>query len=95
MTALPYPPTLDFYRRADCELCDEARHALQQVLEDRARRGEPTPRVRYIDVDADATLAERYDTLVPVIAIGGQELTLVAGYRQIETLLDRVMPRRA
>ena len=95
MSTPPYPPTLDFYRRADCELCDEARGFLQQVLEDRARRGEATPRVRYVDVDTTEELRTAYGARVPVIAVGGQELALASSYRQIEAFLDRTLPRRA
>jgi glutaredoxin len=95
MSALPYSPTLDFYRRADCPPCAEARALLQQVLEDRARRGQPTPRVRYIDVDEDETTRERYGALLPVLAIAGDELSLAPSYRQIEALIERAMPRRA
>ena len=44
MTSSPSQPTLDFYRRDGCEPCDEARSALQAVMEDRAktRRSEPS-----------------------------------------------------
>jgi glutaredoxin len=95
MSTVPYPATLDFYRRAGCEPCDDARAWLQQVLEERSRGGESTPRVRYIDVDGSDELRAAFGARVPVIAIGGQELALVTSYRQIELFVDRVLGRRA
>jgi glutaredoxin len=95
MSIVPYPTTLDFYRSADCEPCSEARAFLQQVLEDRARRGEQTPRVRYVDIDSDPELRRTFGALVPVIALGGQQLPLVTSYRQIDFFIDRVLGRRA
>lgn len=95
MTSLPSSDTLVFYHRDGCTLCDEARLSLQQVLEDRVKRGDQAPRVRYVDIDADEDLAARYGTLVPVLALGGQELPLMTGYRQIAAFLDRAIGRRA
>lgn len=89
----PTLPTLDFYARDGCHLCDEARADLQAALEDRVRRGDPIARVRTIDVDADEELKQRYGGLVPVMAIGGSELTLVMGRRTIERFLDRTLGR--
>ncbi|HVM30460.1 MAG TPA: glutaredoxin family protein [Candidatus Limnocylindrales bacterium] len=80
--------TLEFYRRRDCAACDEARATLQQVLEDRATRGEPVPRVRYIDVDSDELLRTTHGPRVPVLAASGQELSLAAGYRRIARFVD-------
>lgn len=89
----PTLPTLDFYARDGCHLCDEARADLQAVLENRVRRGDPIARVRVLDVDADAELKRRYGGLIPVMAIGGNELTLVMGRRTIEHFLDRTLGR--
>jgi glutaredoxin len=89
------PTTLDFYRRDACEACDEARHALQQVLEDRARRGDPNPRVRYVDVDRDPALTASHGPRVPVLSLAGQELSLAMGYRQISLFLERSLARLA
>ena len=95
MTSLPYPPTLVFYRRDRCAICDEARLTLQEVLEDRARAGDRVPRVRFVDIDADAALAERYGGLVPVLALNDLEVPLLSGYRQIAAFLDRALGRLA
>jgi peroxiredoxin len=95
MTSLPSSDTLVFYRRDGCSVCDEARLSLQQVLEDRVKRGDAAPRVRYVDIDADADLVDRYGAFVPVIALADQELALSSSYRQIATFLDCAIGRRA
>ncbi|MEO6350478.1 MAG: glutaredoxin family protein [Candidatus Limnocylindrales bacterium] len=95
MTPSPIGPTLKFYRRDGCDPCDEARLALQQVLEDRVRRGEPIPRVRFVDVTTEADLEKTYGPRIPVLAIGDAELSLTVSYRSIATFLDRVLGRAA
>jgi glutaredoxin len=91
----PSQATLTFYRRRACEACEEARHALQQVLEDRARRGEPVPRVRYLDVDEDPALRASHGPRVPVLALAGNELSMTFGHRQIALFLERHLARLA
>ncbi len=84
-------PTLDFYRRDGCHLCDEARQALQSVMEERARRGQPNPRVRVINLAERPELEDRYGLRIPVIALGDTEIALVTSARAIAVFLDRVM----
>lgn len=88
-------PTLLFYARDGCELCDEARADLQAVLEERVRRGDPIARVRVVDIDRDEELKARYGGLIPVIAIDGEELSLAMGRRTIERFLERAIGRLA
>lgn len=88
-------PTLTLFRRADCQLCDEGRDALQVALEERARLGEPLPAVTSVDIDADPTLIARYGDLIPVMAIGGDELHLATSGRRIRLFLDRALGRLA
>lgn len=95
MTSSPPQPTLDFYRRAGCEPCDEARLSLQAVLEERARRGDRIPRVRYRNVDESPGLESAFGARVPVIAIGAEELSLTISERSIASFLDRVLGRVA
>ena len=90
MALIPVP-TLDFYRRDDCGMCDDARRALQALMEERARRGSPNPRVRYVNVSGRPELEERYGARVPVIAVGADEISLVTSGRAIAVFLDRVM----
>jgi len=95
MTLTSPTTTITFYRRDDCSLCDEARVALQAVLEQRALRGDPGARVRVIDVDASTELEAIYGARVPVITVGEQELALATSARAIGTFLDRVLGRVA
>jgi len=95
MTSSPPQPTLDFYRREGCPPCDEARIALQQVLEARARRGDRNPRVRYLDVADSPVLESKFGPRVPVLALGGDQLSLTVSERSIANFLDRVLGRPA
>ena len=95
MTTSPTQPTLNFYRRDGCEPCDEARLVLQAVLEERVRRGEPIPRVRYRNVAESQELESAFGTRVPVIALGDDELDLILSERSITQFLDRVLGRAA
>ncbi len=88
-------PTLLFYRRAGCEPCDEARATLQQVLEDRVRRGDPIPSVRYVDVATDPDTEAAFGARVPVLKLGEAEISLTVSRRSIERLLDQVAGRAA
>jgi glutaredoxin len=56
-------PKVILYTRKGCHLCDEALAALK-------RQG-LTPQL--VDIDADATLCERYNDCVPVVEIDGNE----------------------
>jgi hypothetical protein len=95
MTSSLHQSTLDFYRRDGCEPCDEARSTLQAVMEDRARRGDPNPRVRYRDVSESPDLESQFGPRVPVLAIGTDELALSISARSIERFLDRNLGRVA
>ena len=95
MTDAPALPTLDFYQRADCSTCDEARYALQQVLEDRVQRGVPIPRVRYIDIGGHSAFEAQFGYLVPVLVVSGRQLSLTTSYQAIARFLDSVLPRIA
>lgn len=88
-------PTLLFYARDGCELCEEARDVLQAALESRVQRGDAIARVREVDIAADPELAARYGDLIPVLSMNGVELPLAMGRRAIDAFLDRVLPRLA
>jgi hypothetical protein len=84
-------PTLRFYERAACELCDEARRALQAVLEERVIAGMVVPRVHQVDVAADPDTERDYGYRIPVLAMGGQELSLAMGQRAIRRFLAEAL----
>jgi len=95
MSLSPSLPTLDFYSRDGCHLCDEARADLQAVLEERVLRGDPIARIREVNLSDQPELESRYGALIPVLALNGQELTLAMGRRAIDTFLGRVLGRLA
>ena len=89
------PPVLTVYRREGCHLCDDARQILQVLLEERARRGEPVPRIREVDIDTDPALHDRYFLRIPVFAIGTDEIELVTSGLAIGRFLERTLPQLA
>ncbi len=95
MTHSPDLPTLTFYARDGCHLCDEARADLQAVLEDRVKRGEPIARVRVVNLDTHPELRERYNDVIPVMKLHGSELPLAMGQRTINRFLDQALGRLA
>jgi hypothetical protein len=95
MTHSPNLPTLDFYARAGCEMCDEARLDLQVALEQRVLRGDPIVNIREVDISADPDLQSRYGPVIPVLSLNGLELTLANGNRSISLFLDRALGRAA
>jgi glutaredoxin len=60
---------LDFYYREDCHLCDAMRKAL--VVFNRNRQ---TIDWREIDIDRDTDLIRKFDTQIPVLCLGEQEI---------------------
>lgn len=75
MSALPLPE-ISLYTRPGCGLCEEARSALQGILEDRATRGDAIARVNEIDITTDPDLENRYFDIIPVVEFGGRRLDL-------------------
>jgi glutaredoxin-like protein DUF836 len=95
VTDSPALPTIDFYTRTGCHICDEARVTLQTVLEERAKRGDPIARVRFVDLHERPDLEADYGAWVPVLQLGGQKLTLSSTYRPISQFLDITLGRLA
>jgi Glutaredoxin-like domain (DUF836) len=84
-------PTLRFYERDGCHLCDETRRSLQAVLEERVIAGLIVPRVRPMDVAADPDTEREYGYRIPVLAIAGRELSLAMGERAIRRFLAEAL----
>ena len=62
-------PQVVLYTREGCRLCTHARDALRRLGRDMEFE------LRVEDVDADASLAERYRDSVPVVAVDGVEVS--------------------
>ena len=80
-------PDLVLYARDGCHLCEETRAVLEVLLHDRAARGLATPRLVERDIDSDAALHDRYAFVIPVVALGDQELELATSPARLRRLL--------
>ena len=80
-------PNLVLYLREGCHLCEETRGILEALLQDRARRGLPTPRVVERDIDTDPALHDRYAFVIPVVALGDQVVELATSPARLRRLL--------
>jgi glutaredoxin len=66
--ALAKPLDVTLYTRPGCHLCEEAKAQIDPLLR---RAG---ARLREVNIDADATLRDRYDYDVPVIFLGARKV---------------------
>ncbi|HET8567983.1 MAG TPA: glutaredoxin family protein [Candidatus Limnocylindria bacterium] len=62
------PLRVTLYERAGCGLCEEAHRALRRIALDRALD------IARVDLEADATLHDRYAPRIPVLAAARNEL---------------------
>lgn len=60
-------PTVQFYTRAGCHLCDDALTVVERV------RRERTFALEIIDVDSDPALARAFGGEVPVVIVDGRK----------------------
>ena len=87
-------PDLVLYRRDGCHLCDEARTALETVLDARRARRLPTPAVVERDIATDPDLERRFGATIPVVELAGERLELVTSAGRLGRLLARVLDDR-
>ncbi|MBM2832449.1 MAG: glutaredoxin [Dehalococcoidia bacterium] len=59
-------PSVVFYTKNGCPLCDEAREMLHRL-----QREAPFT-MREVDIMTDGALCERYRTIIPVVVIDGK-----------------------
>ncbi|MFL5750335.1 MAG: glutaredoxin family protein [Chloroflexota bacterium] len=95
MAATPPLPDLVLYSRPGCRLCDDARRAIQSILEDRAARGLPAPHFRERDITTEPALERAFFEKIPVVELGEERLELAIAparlRRWIGDRLDRVV----
>jgi hypothetical protein len=84
-------PDLVLYARPGCGLCDEARAAIELLLDDRAARGLPVPALVERDIDADPELHDRLFDRIPVIELGPGRLELATSVARLRRLLADVL----
>ena len=83
----PPLPDLVLYGRPGCHLCEEARAAVQSVLEDRASQGLPVPAVVERDIETDEAWHQAYLERIPVLELDGQRLELFVSYAKVRRML--------
>ena len=83
----PPLPDLVLYGRPGCHLCEEARVAVQSVLEDRASHGLPIPRVVERNIETDEAWHRAYLERIPVLELDGRRLELVVSYGKVRRML--------
>lgn len=84
-------PTIRLLTRPGCHLCDEARHALQAILEERGATGRLPALVREVDITSDADLERRHLERIPVLVVGDEELPLATSVRAMRAFLERTL----
>ena len=82
-------PDLVLYARPSCDLCDEARAAIDLVIADRRERGEPVPNVVERNIEDDPELHRRYLERIPVVELGDQRAELVVSVGKLRRLLSQ------
>ena len=82
---------LYLYGRAGCQLCDEARSLITDLLAQRAAAGLPTPTVIERDIDTDEDWQRAFMASIPVVELGGQRLELAVSPRKLRRLLADVL----
>src|SRR5258705_114644 len=85
---MPPLPDLILYARPGCSLCDEARVAIDAVVEDRRARGLATPNVIERNIEDDPGLHGRYLERIPVVEIGNQRVELFVSVGKVRRLLN-------
>jgi len=83
-------PTLRFYSKADCSLCDAGLLVVERVAQ---RRGLT---VEKVDIGGDDDLGQRYGERIPVVEVDGRELgSGRLSERQLAEALDAVLATRS
>jgi hypothetical protein len=88
---MPPLPDLVLYARPGCSLCDEARVALELVIDDRRARGLPIPNVIERNIEDDPDLHRRYLERIPLVEIGEQRVELIVSVGKVRRLLNEVL----
>ena len=86
MTSAPLPQIL-LYTRPGCHLCEDARAALESLLEDRAALGQAIATVHEIDITTDPDIERRNFDVIPVVELGGRRLELATSPAKLRRFL--------
>ncbi len=95
MPTVSPPPDLVLYARPGCSVCDEAREAIDLVVQDRRARGLTVPTVVEHDIEADDVLHRQLLERIPVVEIGNLRVELVVTVGKVRRLLNEVLGHSA
>jgi hypothetical protein len=87
----PPLPELFLYTRDGCHLCAEARAMVQDLLEDRAARGQRTAALRERDITTDPTWERQFFATIPVVEFDGRRLELATSPAMLRRFLHDVL----
>ena len=85
---MPPLPDLVLYARPGCSLCDEAREAINLVVQDRVARGLAVPGVVERNIEDDDDLHRRLLERIPVVEIGNLRVELIVTVGKVRRLLN-------
>ena len=89
MAVTPPLPDLVLYTRPGCHLCDDARAAIQSLLEDRAARSQPIAHLTERDISGDADLQRSFGKTIPVVELRGERIELAVSPARLRRFLER------
>ena len=87
------PSDLVLYARPGCHLCEEAREAVQAVLEERAAVGLPIPRLVERDIESNEAWHRAYLERIPVVELGDRRLELYVSVAKLRRMLSDELDR--
>jgi glutaredoxin len=77
---------INLYSKTNCPLCDKAKQVLQELQK------EFTFQIREIDIYQDDALLEKYQLMIPVVEIDGEEVDF--GIIQKDVIRKRLLEVR-
>jgi hypothetical protein len=95
MPVVPPLPDLVLYARPGCSLCEEARIAIDLVVQDRRARGLRAPNVIERNIEDDPELHRRYLERIPVVEIGDRRVELIVSVGKVRRLLNEALGESA
>ncbi|MFC4183291.1 glutaredoxin family protein [Saccharococcus thermophilus] len=77
---------INLYSKTNCPLCDKAKQVLQEL------QNEFSFQINEIDIYQDDTLLEKYQLMIPVVEIDGEEVDF--GLVQKDVIRKRLLEAR-
>jgi hypothetical protein len=85
-------PDLVLWRSDGCHLCEDTTALVEQLLQQRAADGRPTPRLVVRRIAEDPAVERELFEQVPVLEVEGRRLPLAVRLGPIRAFLDTALP---